>query len=93
MVVDDQLGFVESLNWEPKDLTKTRDYAIVTTHGHEVAEMVACFDADWEHKDFEPRPRFAADLVPEQRPPTHRRTSSTRPGRRCGCRTSVTRIR
>ena len=56
MVVDNRVGFVESLNWEPKDLTKTRDYAIVTTHGHEVAEMVACFDADWEHKEFHPAP-------------------------------------
>jgi cardiolipin synthase len=55
MVVDDSIGFVESLNWEPKDLTLTRDYAIVTTKGHEVAEMVACFDADWEHKDFKAR--------------------------------------
>ena len=55
MVIDDRVGFVESLNWEPKDLTKTRDYAIVTTRGHEVAEMVACFDADWEHKAFEPQ--------------------------------------
>jgi phosphatidylserine/phosphatidylglycerophosphate/cardiolipin synthase-like enzyme len=56
MVVDNKTGFVESLNWEPKDLTQTRDYAIVTTHGHEVAEMVACFDADWEHKEFKPQP-------------------------------------
>jgi len=55
MVVDDTIGFVESLNWEPKDLTKTRDYAIVATHGHEVAEMVACFDADWAHEEFKPR--------------------------------------
>jgi len=55
MVIDDVVGFVESLNWELKDLTKTRDYAIVTTHGHEVAEMVSCFDADWEHKDFKPQ--------------------------------------
>jgi len=54
MVVDDKIGFVESLNWEPKDLTKTRDYAIITTQGHEVAEMVACFDADWDHKEFSP---------------------------------------
>jgi cardiolipin synthase len=54
MVVDDQIGFVESLNWEPKDLTQTRDYAIITTHAHEVAEMVRCFDADWEHGEFTP---------------------------------------
>ena len=35
MVIDDEIGFVESLNWEPRDLTETRDYAIVTTHEHE----------------------------------------------------------
>jgi phosphatidylserine/phosphatidylglycerophosphate/cardiolipin synthase-like enzyme len=54
MVVDGEIGFVESLNWEPKDLTMTRDYAVVTTHGHEVAEMVACFESDWERKPFTP---------------------------------------
>jgi phosphatidylserine/phosphatidylglycerophosphate/cardiolipin synthase-like enzyme len=56
MVVDEEIGFVESLNWEPRDLTETRDYAIVTTHGLENQEMIACFDADWEHEDFEPHP-------------------------------------
>ncbi len=56
MVVDNEIGFVESLNWEPKDLTQTRDYAIVTTHDHEVAEMVRCFDADWAHAEFVPHP-------------------------------------
>ena len=56
MVVDHATGFVESLNWEPRDLTKTRDYAVITTKGHEVAEMVACFDADWERNKFEPAP-------------------------------------
>ena len=56
MVVDNEVGFVESLNWEPKDLTETRDYAIVTTKPHEVAEMVRCFDADWKHEEFTPHP-------------------------------------
>jgi cardiolipin synthase len=56
MVVDNEVGFVESLNWEPKDLTETRDYAIVTDHELEVAEMVRCFDADWEHGEFAPHP-------------------------------------
>ncbi|NCA89214.1 MAG: phospholipase [Gammaproteobacteria bacterium] len=56
MVVDNSTGFVESLNWEPKDLTLTRDYAIVTTRGHEAAEMVDCFDADWDHQEFTPPP-------------------------------------
>ena len=57
MVIDDATGFVESLNWETRDLTETRDYAIVTTHKGEVAEMAACFDADWVHGNFEPDPR------------------------------------
>ena len=30
MVVDDETAFVKSLNWETKNLTETRDYAIVT---------------------------------------------------------------
>jgi cardiolipin synthase A/B len=54
MVIDDAIGFIESLNWETRDLTETRDYAVVTTDKLEVAEMVKCFDADWTHKSFEP---------------------------------------
>jgi len=64
MVVDGRIGFVESLNWEPRDLTKTRDYAVVTSHAHEVDEMVACFEADWAHKDFEPRSHSALIWCP-----------------------------
>jgi len=54
MVIDDEVGFVESFNWETRDLTTTRDYAVVTTHKTEVAEMVACFEADWVRKEFTP---------------------------------------
>ena len=36
MVVDDRTAFVKSLNWETKNLTETRDYAVVTDHRHEV---------------------------------------------------------
>jgi cardiolipin synthase A/B len=54
MVIDDTIGFIESLNWETRDLTETRDYAVVTTDELEVSEMVKCFDADWTHKSFHP---------------------------------------
>ena len=50
MVVDDETAFIMSFNWEPKDLTETRDYAVVTSAHHEVAEVVECFDADWGRK-------------------------------------------
>src|SRR5208337_498077 len=55
MVVDEQTAFVMSLNWESKNFTETRDYAVVTKHGHEVGEVIECFDADWDRKKFAPR--------------------------------------
>jgi cardiolipin synthase A/B len=54
MVVDDATGFVKSLNWESKNFTETRDYAVITKHGHEVREIIDCFEADWSRKDFDP---------------------------------------
>ncbi|MEO5891497.1 MAG: phospholipase D-like domain-containing protein [Ferruginibacter sp.] len=53
MVVDDRLAFVNSLNWEIKNLTQTRDYAVLTKHPHEVQEIMTCFDADWDRQDFD----------------------------------------
>ena len=52
MVVDDEVAYIESFNWDVKDVTETRDYAIVTTHPPEVAEVVKCFEADWDRKPF-----------------------------------------
>jgi phosphatidylserine/phosphatidylglycerophosphate/cardiolipin synthase-like enzyme len=40
MVVDGKSAFIKSLNWETKNFTETRDYAVVTTHAHEVEEVV-----------------------------------------------------
>ncbi len=54
MVVDDTTAFVKSLNWETKNLTETRDYAIVTSHKHEVGEVIDGFEADWKRKAFDP---------------------------------------
>jgi cardiolipin synthase len=61
MVIDDRVGFIESLNWETRDLTVTRDYAVETTMKAEVAEMVRCFDADWAQTAFEPH--AGSDLI------------------------------
>jgi cardiolipin synthase A/B len=56
VVVDDALALVQSLNWETKNLTETRDYAVATGHRHEVEEVVACFEADWHRTHFKPDP-------------------------------------
>lgn len=54
MVVDDRLAYIMSLNWQTKNLTETRDYAVVTSHQHEVEEVMECFDADWVRGAFTP---------------------------------------
>jgi cardiolipin synthase A/B len=54
MVVDEATAFVKSFNWATKNLTETRDYAVVTTHKREVREIVDCFEADWHRQAFDP---------------------------------------
>jgi phosphatidylserine/phosphatidylglycerophosphate/cardiolipin synthase-like enzyme len=56
MIVDNKTAFVMSLNWETKNLTETRDYAISTSSPEEVDEMRECFDADWNRSAFTHRP-------------------------------------
>jgi len=61
MVVDDVTAFVNSLNWTTRNLTETRDYAVITTRGHDVSEIIECFEADWHRQAFTPRDK--SDLV------------------------------
>lgn len=55
MVVDDETAFIKSLNWATKNLTETRDYAVVTRNDHEIGEIVECFEADWHRQAFAAR--------------------------------------
>ena len=57
MVIDDETAFVKSLNWATKNLTETRDYAVVTTRRHDVDEIIECFEADWRRQSFDPHPK------------------------------------
>jgi len=54
MVVDDKSACVMSLNWPTRNFTETRDYAVVTSHAHEVNEIIECFEADWARRSFQP---------------------------------------
>jgi phosphatidylserine/phosphatidylglycerophosphate/cardiolipin synthase-like enzyme len=54
MVVDSHTAYIKSLNWQTKNLTETRDYAVATTHKHEVEEIIECFEADWARSEFHP---------------------------------------
>lgn len=53
MTIDDEMTFIKSLNWQTKNLTLTRDYAIITTHAHEVQEAIEGFEADWNREKFD----------------------------------------
>src|SRR5262245_38905384 len=55
MVVDEKLAFVKSLNWTIKNLTETRDYAVITERKRDIAEIVDGFEADWHRESFTPR--------------------------------------
>jgi phosphatidylserine/phosphatidylglycerophosphate/cardiolipin synthase-like enzyme len=55
MVVDERSAFVKLLNWATKNLTETRDYAVITDHKRDVTEVVDGFEADWHHETFSPR--------------------------------------
>src|SRR5216683_2755667 len=54
MVVDEETAFVKSLNWATRNLTETRDYAVVTAQREDVAEIIECFEADWHRQAFDP---------------------------------------
>ncbi len=56
MIVDDSEALVQSLNWETRNFVSTRDFAVLTTHRHEVQEIAEGFEADWNREDFK-RPK------------------------------------
>jgi phosphatidylserine/phosphatidylglycerophosphate/cardiolipin synthase-like enzyme len=61
MVIDDKKAMIGSLNWEPENFERTRDYAVYTTDAQEVSEVIDCFEADWSRQAFEPRQ--SSDLI------------------------------
>ena len=65
MVVDDKSAFVKSLNWTTKNLTETRDYAVVTERKRDVPRSSTA-DSDWHRETFSPQ-RIVTDLVSRRR--------------------------
>lgn len=55
MVLDDTTALIGSMNWEPQNFEKTRDYAILTNDKEEVSEVIDCFEADWSRQSFQPQ--------------------------------------
>ena len=93
MVIDDETAFVESLNWETRDLTETRDYAVVTTHDHEVDGDDRVLRGRLAPQGLRAARRVAARSGARTTAASASPNSSTRRSTRCGCRTSATRTR
>ena len=72
MVVDEDAAFVQSLNWETRNLTETRDYAIVTREPAEVAEVIGVLRCRLGAQAVRGQRQDAPDLVQRQRPRPHR---------------------
>ena len=72
-----ETAFVQSFNWATKNLTETRDYAVVTTRAHDVEEIIECFEADWHRQDVRRRATQPPGVVSRTRArpdlPVHRR--------------------
>lgn len=54
IVVDSAVALVATFNLCEKYFTRTRDYGVVTTDPHHIAQIVDVFDADWNHTDWAP---------------------------------------
>ncbi len=54
MVVDDRMALVATFNFVDKYFSLTRDYGLILEAPEAVAEIAACFDADWRRKIFTP---------------------------------------
>ncbi len=56
MVIDGVQALIATFNMATKYFTETRDYGVVTTDPAQVAQVVACFQADWKRQPFQPDP-------------------------------------
>ena len=53
MVLDGRRALIGTFNFVDKYFTLTRDYGLLIDDGAVVAQVAACFDADWERRAFQ----------------------------------------
>ena len=59
MLIDGRLALIATFNFCEKYFTLTRDHGLLTERAAEVAEIRACFEADWKREPFRPGPGTA----------------------------------
>jgi len=56
MVADGERALISTFNLNPKHFVHTRDYGVIINSTPEVADIIACFTADWMGTGFNPAP-------------------------------------
>ena len=56
VVVDNERALIATFNFTPKSFGQTRDYGVITENLDQVADIIACFVADWRRAGFNPAP-------------------------------------
>jgi phosphatidylserine/phosphatidylglycerophosphate/cardiolipin synthase-like enzyme len=59
MVIDDRMALIATFNFCEKYFSQTRDYGLVIEDRAVVAEILACFQADWSREPFHPQAESA----------------------------------
>jgi phosphatidylserine/phosphatidylglycerophosphate/cardiolipin synthase-like enzyme len=59
MVIDDRMALIATFNFCEKYFSQTRDYGLVIEDHAVVAEILACFQADWSREPFHPHAESA----------------------------------
>lgn len=52
IIVDNEKALIATFNLNPKSFGETRDYGVIISNIAQVADMIACFTADWRRAGF-----------------------------------------
>ena len=92
MVVDDNTAFVKSLNWQTKNLTETRDYAVVTSHASRGRRSHRVLRGRLEPQGLSVARDTLISSGAREMAATASPPSSTAPSTRCSSKTNAIRI-
>lgn len=56
VIIDNERALLSTFNFNPKSFGQTRDYGLIISDIRQVADIVACFVADWRRSGFNPAP-------------------------------------
>lgn len=65
VIIDNERALLSTFNCNPKSFGQTRDYGLIISDIRQVADIMACFVADWRRSGFNPAPDTGLFWSPE----------------------------